>query len=318
MKDSVSTLASIAISSLYPTWFRWKSALSHRQLLFLVLLYIPHGSDERCLWVPWRAPKLRFISHMVQMKANILPPSRHLYRLYIPHGSDESRLNRLFSPPFVCFISHMVQMKVPSIINVSPCFTFFISHMVQMKVDFVEVCIASNSNFISHMVQMKVYFVVLILSVDSAFISHMVQMKVLCLLMLIVLSVVFISHMVQMKGRSPKASNIFKTRLYIPHGSDERRIFDWLCQIIYILYIPHGSDESFLKSSVSPFISPALYPTWFRWKKRLKNKTNQTRFSLYPTWFRWKLVQAWLFWLRNSTLYPTWFRWKSDNKRHLS
>jgi len=32
--------------------------------------------------------------------------------------------------------------------------------------------------------------------------------------------------------------------LYIPHGSDERRVFDCFCKIVYVLYIPHGSDES--------------------------------------------------------------------------
>ncbi len=57
----------------------------------------------------------------------------------------------------------------------------------------------------------------------------------------------FISHMVQMKDKQDKRRGVVKSRLYIPHGSDESP--DVVIKIDPIridLYIPHGSDESHL------------------------------------------------------------------------
>ena len=46
MKDGVYTCYSICTSTLYPTWFRWKSRFISLWALSEDL-YIPHGSDER-------------------------------------------------------------------------------------------------------------------------------------------------------------------------------------------------------------------------------------------------------------------------------
>ena len=54
------------------------------------------------------------------------------------------------------------------------------------------------------------------------FISHMVQMKATSLTPPQGVYH-FISHMVQMKDRIKKGGRYGRDRLYIPHGSDERR-----------------------------------------------------------------------------------------------
>jgi len=59
--------------TLYPTWFRWKSA-SSGLLFFASLLYIPHGSDESNIWTFTTVDD---------------------GDLYIPHGSDERLLDTL-------------------------------------------------------------------------------------------------------------------------------------------------------------------------------------------------------------------------------
>jgi len=54
-------------------------------------LYIPHGSDERSASFTRTLKNLRFISHMVQMKVYLqLQHVLKVVSLYIPHGSDES------------------------------------------------------------------------------------------------------------------------------------------------------------------------------------------------------------------------------------
>jgi len=75
--------------ALYPTWFRWKLSWEMPDTSN-ILLYIPHGSDERCPLLSILAYPTTFISHMVQMKA----PIRKFFMIF-----------------FVNFISHMVQMK---------------------------------------------------------------------------------------------------------------------------------------------------------------------------------------------------------------
>ena len=54
--------------SLYPTWFRWKIQKMEFNWRILVMLYIPHGSDERIAYFMRMLVFLYFISHMVQMK----------------------------------------------------------------------------------------------------------------------------------------------------------------------------------------------------------------------------------------------------------
>ena len=89
MKGSISLLLLCVISSLYPTWFRWKRCFRFRKQDVLKL-YIPHGSDERHQQLVHYGLSLYFISHMVQMK--------------VSNGKHEHILVRFF-------ISHMVQMK---------------------------------------------------------------------------------------------------------------------------------------------------------------------------------------------------------------
>ena len=57
----------------------------------LIMLYIPHGSDES--YNIWEIEKsnISFISHMVQMKATRTRIINNVFKLYIPHGSDERK-----------------------------------------------------------------------------------------------------------------------------------------------------------------------------------------------------------------------------------
>ena len=85
--------------------------------LFYIVLYIPHGSDERPSCSLMENSSSLFISHMVQMKGSFIPLSEsqcgnfisHMVqmkgnhpffvfyeqiKLYIPHGSDESAMQQ--------------------------------------------------------------------------------------------------------------------------------------------------------------------------------------------------------------------------------
>ena len=77
------------VCTLYPTWFRWKPNTFEIDAP-TIILYIPHGSDERSKSLVLLRSIDIFISHMVQMKA------------YILMSLDETA---------IIFISHMVQMK---------------------------------------------------------------------------------------------------------------------------------------------------------------------------------------------------------------
>ena len=128
----------------------------------------------------------------------------------------------------------------------------------------------------------------------------------------------FISHMVQMK-------ELFLCGIFHAHH----------------YFISHMVQ---MKVAVLKFINSyetlTLYPTWFRWKSRikLKNSCPSITFishmvqmkastvptdslsvpSLYPTWFRWKTRVTIFDRSSSSTLYPTWFRWKSSLNLSLS
>jgi len=98
--------------ALYPTWFRWKCV---KQLFFapIVILYIPHGSDERCVKQLFFAPiVILYIPHGSDESSSKSSAIRIFKRLYIPHGSDESGIRVNHKDSFYDFISHMVQMKV--------------------------------------------------------------------------------------------------------------------------------------------------------------------------------------------------------------
>ncbi len=135
MKASRLLTSICPISTLYPTWFRWKESFNI-SLLSLILF---------------------FISHMVQMKALFHSYlTSHLVFLYIPHGSDESN-----TPRFLPMVSEESlyptwfrwKVKRSSLLPVGA--TTFISHMVQMKGACKSICSLCGNGFISHMVQMK-------------------------------------------------------------------------------------------------------------------------------------------------------------------
>ena len=89
-KLSLDVKSSERFETLYPTWFRWKMYKKTKNAFGAEHLYIPHGSDERCLlvsllgwvchplyptWFRWKRASgnchcqwCSFISHMVQMK----------------------------------------------------------------------------------------------------------------------------------------------------------------------------------------------------------------------------------------------------------
>jgi len=99
------------VSTLYPTWFRWKVGIKH---IFAnsKLSFISHMVQMK--GTIWRSSFLSepcFISHMVQMKAFYIFLFTFLSYLYIPHGSDESHRRNKMSAKVNNFISHMVQMK---------------------------------------------------------------------------------------------------------------------------------------------------------------------------------------------------------------
>ena len=62
----------------------------------LSLLYIPHGSDESCVYHRNSTADAFFISHMVQMKDTDRYDDSLYSTLYIPHGSDERTLTLKF------------------------------------------------------------------------------------------------------------------------------------------------------------------------------------------------------------------------------
>jgi len=90
-----------------------------------------------------------------------------------------------------------------------------------------------------------------------------------------------------MKEKPNNLSILYSDQLYIPHGSDERRLYLTTIMRKVNLYIPHGSDErnekidyfiyliehfishmvqmkvSYNPQSIGSPITP-LYPTWFR------------------------------------------------------
>ena len=66
-----------------------KEKFSSRPIDLLRTLYIPHGSDERFLWITSLKFLTSFISHMVQMKEQQQAELSLISSLYIPHGSDE-------------------------------------------------------------------------------------------------------------------------------------------------------------------------------------------------------------------------------------
>ena len=90
--------------------------------------------------------------------------------------------------------------------------------------------------------------------------------------------------------RSPASSNTALTQLYIPHGSDESCYFYEDTYEIHN-FISHMVQMKDAERICYGLAKPALYPTWFRWKRRRQGRVCRQRPSLYPTWFRWKFSQ---------------------------
>ena len=213
--------------ALYPTWFRWKFA-NIDACNFSVILYIPHGSDERVrcglyqarlrplypTWFRWKKwdwmswiIMTYFISHMVQMKALVFCPPRLLLR----H-----------------FISHMVQMKdfhrnLPS----TPISTLYPTWFRWKQGKITTDNCSHPELYIPHGSDER-----------EAPQKRPTLAKPLYPTWFRWKSALSITH------------NNHWT-LYIPHGSDERKrdleFPYWLSD----LYIPHGSDESLKPPSFS-------------------------------------------------------------------
>ena len=102
----------IQISTLYPTWFRWKLFRDLLQLdvndtlyptwfRWKLLLHPQAFGTLQALYPTWFRWKVRYV-----FSVNIINI------LYIPHGSDESQFCPTSRAKPFGFISHMVQMKV--------------------------------------------------------------------------------------------------------------------------------------------------------------------------------------------------------------
>ena len=272
--------------TLYPTWFRWNitncsTSMRRNQL------YIPHGSDETKSLLPLALVVISFISHMVQMKRQVItyytPLIFPLYptwfrwnstsptywkgfeRLYIPHGSDETNSATAGRGNEPDFISHMVQMKHVPRAGATANLHLYIPHGSD-ETQTLRGCQQAWLRFISHMVQMKLVLIINTNNSAWALYPTWFRWNFPPVLLLFVL-IFFISHMVQMKRY--------------------RQILYWACwrtlyptwfrwnQLCYSgqrqrarLYIPHGSDEtcSPCRCNSKP---TSLYPTWFRWNANL-------------------------------------------------
>ena len=277
------------MTSLYPTWFRWKFCYN-LHILSPFVLYIPHGSDERNIRIIRRKTiRFLYIPHGSDERRSAEPSARRDWRLYIPHGSDERSDSGQIYILDADFISHMVQMKGRIIIRPKLGNNLYIPHgSDESRFSALEILWCPWPLYIPHGSDESSVMVILSIS-----------------------PVYFISHMVQMKVIIPVVNQNPNTLLYIPHGSDERQALH--CTIknqqshfishmvqmkvrcvrvcyswwdIY-LYIPHGSDERKVYYRASNETT-ALYPTWFRWKGKQHSVIWAWLHPLYPTWFRWK------------------------------
>ena len=208
----------------------------------VILLYIPHGSDERYRW----------------------ESCSHRYRaLYIPHGSDERRSDACSTAFLICFISHMVQMKAAYEVTSENGKTTLYPTWFRWKQGFEINPSLKELLYIPHGSDES-----LGLKKNSVFplvfISHMVQMKACAersrlygqrslyptwfrwkyeISSNALYTNDFISHMVQMKDMKFPQMRSIPTTLYPTWFRWKMPLHGSLCQP-YKLYIPHGSDES--------------------------------------------------------------------------
>jgi len=210
--------------TLYPTRFRW-NVYYKVFFLIVIILYIPHGSDETLLLISSSKITLDFISHTVQMKQK-LPYDTNLLNLllYIPHGSDET-LSKL------C-ITHRLPALYPTrfrwnkgLLMKTQCLKreLYIPHGSDETVSSKRSprCLR---NFISHTVQMKL--------VHQAFLS---------VLMAVIL---YIPH-----GSDETLTGLLVApfnywTLYPTRFRWNLKYLTYIWCFIINLYIPHGSDET--------------------------------------------------------------------------
>ena len=175
-KDFMSSVPVKKGKTLYPTWFRWKKRpLKNRK--GHSVLYIPHGSDERYGEAVLHWHVIVFISHMVQMKG-----------LYVQCPSQK-RKN---------FISHMVQMKVNWFVRAAFYDILYIPHGSDER-DIETAPFANLISFISHMVQMKAVKLERLKVLTKTLYPTWFRWKLITLTYPSDFPHDFISHMVQMK-----------------------------------------------------------------------------------------------------------------------
>ena len=165
-------------------------------------------------------------------------------------------------------------------------------------------------HFISHMVQMKGSFFRGRKKQIFALYPTWFRWKLARRTILFEAFFLFISHMVQMKDIKSQCQKDLKMslyptwfrwkfpffplfllgkRLYIPHGSDERKHKSSRKNSKTLLYIPHGSDESCFNEQ--QFISKRHFISHMVQMKETITVCGIWSFhTLYPTWFRWKLL----------------------------
>ena len=254
-------------TSLYPTWFRWKIA---DWTLFISswVTFISHMVQMKVTEkdiVSLKEPA-DFISHMVQMKGYFLKSFFRGWKTLYPTWFRWKKAHwqrRQAQQGY--FISHMVQMKalktnvaLHSLLTLYPTwfrwkmkkwrpkkffkFTLYPTWFRWKKSQY-QAQHSQNTTFISHMVQMKVGWLVLIITSFESLYPTWFRWKLITVYRLYT-----------------------RSRLYIPHGSDERSTPKTTDIQKFNLYIPHGSDERSLSSPLPLNLELALYPTWFRWK----------------------------------------------------
>ena len=194
--------------SLYPTWFRWKTVKKGKNDE-KISLYIPHGSDESPSCSLIENSSSLFISHMVQMKADVrdkgCPSIKTLYPTWFRwKWSYIRRTKGVFYALYPTWFRWKTNPSRPGF----PLKKYFISHMVQMKVRFLSFCIHFMHTLYPTWFRWKIIIKINNNKGGSYFISHMVQMKAANSNLQAIAVATFISHMVQMKVKHPQVLQV--------------------------------------------------------------------------------------------------------------
>ena len=125
-------------------WFRWKGGS---------MLYIPHGSDERCCWwCYFFRVDFALYPTWFRWKVNIKDiPIYNMKQLYIPHGSDERSVFSFESASCFCTLyPTWFRWKRSATESWASAVLSFISHMVQMKVVWKQNSLFLQGLYIPH------------------------------------------------------------------------------------------------------------------------------------------------------------------------